>query len=345
MSELTKPYDVFKEELAGRRTELTSLLPSTLSAEEFINTAIIAVKKNPDLLRCDRRSLHNAISAAAFDGLKPDGKEGVIIQQWEKVKINGREQSILTARWQPMTHGIRKRARELDDILIDTSAVHANDSFDYELGDNPFIHHKPAPLFQPRGEIIGCYAIFRKDGVILHREVMSRADVEQVKSISKQPDGLMWTKFEGEAYRKSVVRRGIKSVPSTSPRLKTIVERFDELHTIDLDDTPPPLPAEDAPRHIEANSTPAVDTRAAQRQRMIALRGGKAAAGTIAPEPTPEPERSPEEMALDEIGAQLDGGADPEAVEAEWAGRIMRMSQGAREAAIDKIRRAKEQAA
>ena len=225
-------FEVFRDELMQRDEELASLLPSTVTLDAFRNVAIIAVKKNPDLLKCDRRSLHNAVTAAAIDGLIPDGKEGVIIPQ--------KEDGTLAARWAPMAHGIRKRARELDGIIIDAKVVCKNDSFEWEEGDNSFIRHIPAPLDQDPGQMIGVYAIFRKGDSVLHHEVLRQADVMAVKSISRQPGGLMWKTFEGEAWRKSAIRRGIKTVPC-SDNLRTIVERFDDMHDVGA-----------APRAIEA---------------------------------------------------------------------------------------------
>jgi recombination protein RecT len=230
-------FEVFKNELSVRNEEIASLLPPTVSTEAFINTAIIAVKKNPDLLQCERRSLHNAVSNAAFDGLRPDGKEAVIMPQNEKVKVYDPEAKkqvekwIKTARYQPMTYGIRKRARELDEMVIDAAVVHKNDAFDWDVGDEPYINHKPTALDSDPGPMIGVYAIFRRGEVILHREVMRASDVEAVKGISKSPDGLMWTKFVGEAWRKSVIKRGIKTVPC-SPKLETVINRFDDMHDV-----------------------------------------------------------------------------------------------------------------
>src|SRR5262245_48983392 len=115
------PYEAFKNELVARQDEIAALLPSTISKEQFVNNAIVAVKSKPALLECDRRSMQKAVTAAAQDGMKPDGREGVIIPQNEDGKR--------TVRWQPMAYGIRKRARELDGIIVDTAVVHENDHF------------------------------------------------------------------------------------------------------------------------------------------------------------------------------------------------------------------------
>src|SRR5262249_41640818 len=101
------PYEAFKNELVARQDEIAALLPSTISKEQSANTAMVAVKQNPELLECDRRSLHKAVTAAAMDGMRPDAREGVILPQKEKVTVDGRETWVKTVRWQPMAHGIR----------------------------------------------------------------------------------------------------------------------------------------------------------------------------------------------------------------------------------------------
>jgi hypothetical protein len=62
-----------------------------------------------------------------------------------------------------------------------------------------------------------------------------------VRAISKQPNGLLWGKFTEEAWRKTVVRRGIKSVPC-SEKLRAAVERHDEMFDLEARDVTPAAP-------------------------------------------------------------------------------------------------------
>ena len=225
-------WQEFEGELRQREQAIASMLPNHVGRERFISSAIAAVKQTPDLLKCTPRSLFNSITKSAQDGLLPDGREGVITVYNEKQKDNTWQK---VAQWNPMAWGLRKRARELDDIIVSTSVVHQNDEFIYQEGDEPRIEHVPPPLDQDRGGMIGVYAIFRKGDAILHREVMNASQVNQVRAQSKQPDGIMWTKFTTEAWRKTVLRRGFKSVPC-SENLDAIVRRDDE--TFSFDETP-----------------------------------------------------------------------------------------------------------
>lgn len=259
MGQELQPYEAFRGELDARQAELFSILPKGVSQEAFLNTAVMAVKQQPELLKCDRRSLHKAVTQAARDGLLPDGKEAVILPQKEKVKDrSGNESWISSARYQPMTYGIRKRAREIEGLIIDAQVVRKNDKFVWVQGDDPRLIHEPAPLGTPRGELVGVYAIFKIAGEVIHREVMDREQVDAVKSISRNQKGLLWTTFEEEGWRKSVIRRGIKTVPLTSSAMRQIVEADDDLYDVGRGNVvearpqpvlppPPPAPAKAAP--------------------------------------------------------------------------------------------------
>jgi recombination protein RecT len=242
------PYEEFAREVAAREEELEAILPPNISREKFVTTAIVAVKQNPDLLtKCTRKSLHEAVMEAAEDGLLPDGREGAIVAYASE------------AQWSPMIYGLRKRAMELSGMIIDSQVVYANDHFVWHQGDDPRIEHTPAPLGQDRGRMIGAYALFRRDGQILHREVMDRAAIEITRNQSKGwQKSLMWTKFESEAWRKTVVRRGIKTVPCV-PALERMIGREDRNFSFapGLPQSSAPIDTRDvpsAPRTLEATT-------------------------------------------------------------------------------------------
>jgi recombination protein RecT len=249
-------YEGFQAEIQNRADELASQLPSNVTRDRFINASIAAVKQTPGILAATPRSLFAALTKAAQDGLLPDGREGVITVYNQKVAVRGQpDRWEQVAQWNPMIYGLRKRARELDSIIIDTQVVFANDFFEREQGDDPKIVHKPAPLGEDQGKRLGAYAIYRHQTQgILHREVMSAAEIETTRQQSKAKDSLMWTKFWTEGWRKAVARRGIKSVP-VSAALERLVQRDDD--TFDFNSprditpqqlTPPePPPAEEDP--------------------------------------------------------------------------------------------------
>ncbi|MGE0699089.1 MAG: recombinase RecT [Hyphomicrobiaceae bacterium] len=224
-------FDAFRSEITRRGEELARILPPHIPIERFETTALIAIKDNPALLGVDRRSLHQAITEAAEDGLHPDGREGVITIYKEKKKRqneNGAwiEEKVEVAQWTPMIFGIRKRAREVCGIIIDADVVHEKDRFVRRGGDAPCLEHEPPMLGQDRGKPVGAYAVFRQGNEVLHREIMDAAQIADVRAQSRNKDGLMWTKFWTEAWKKTVIRRGVKTVPAV-PEFDRIVKRED----------------------------------------------------------------------------------------------------------------------
>ena len=223
-------WEDFQKELESREQKICSMLPSHIKKDRFMSSTIAAVQQTPGLLKATSRSLFSAIRKSAQDGLLPDGREGVILIFKDE------------AQWMPMTFGLRKRAREIDEIMVDAQVVYKNDDFIWSQGDRPGIEHTPAPLGVNRGDMIGAYAVFRNGDGILHREVMDADQIAMVKSQSRQPNGLLWGKFVTEAWRKTVVRRGFKSVPC-SEKLAVVVQRDDDNYAFDSDppmvDVPP----------------------------------------------------------------------------------------------------------
>lgn len=220
MNQLVKIEDIDRA-LAAQREHFASILPESLQPDKFLAASRSAILARPELMRLPAVKVMRELDKAANDGLVPDGREAVInVYKGDPCYI-------------PMILGIRKRAIELANIYVSAEVVHAADTFKVHRGDDPHIEHAdPAPGAQ-RGEMIAAYAIFRKlmpDGklVIVHREVMDKAMIFKVKAFSKQQEGLLWGAFEQEAWRKTVARRGIKSVPAVPDKLMQIFKRDDE---------------------------------------------------------------------------------------------------------------------
>jgi recombination protein RecT len=190
---------------------IAASLPKNVDTDRFTRMTITALQNNPTLLEADKDSLYLAILKCAETGLAPDGKEAVLVVYNTKV---GNNQWRKMVQFQPMVTGIIKKLGEVG-VKCETETVHERDFFEYEAGDNPKITHRPAKLGEDRGKMIGAYAILRMQGIDTpYREVMDAAAIEVVRSQSKQPDSLMWTKFSGEGYRKTVLRRCAKRIPT-----------------------------------------------------------------------------------------------------------------------------------
>jgi recombination protein RecT len=205
------------DDMAG---QFQAALPAHIPVERFARVVMTAIQNNGDLLSCSRKSLFNAAMKAAQDGLLPDGREGAMVPYKGQVT------------WMPMVGGIRKKVRNSGEIATwDVHAVFENDAFEYELGDEPFIRHKPA--LANRGKLIAVYSIATLKSGEKSRDVMSVEDVEKIRSKSLAKNG-PWSDpiFYPEMAKKTVARRHSKVLPMSSD-LDDLIRRDDHLYDIE----------------------------------------------------------------------------------------------------------------
>lgn len=206
--------------------QFKAALPGHVNVEKFVRVTLTAVQTNPALLEADRRTLFAAATKAAQMGLLPDGREGAI------VTFKGQ------AQWMPMVAGIMKLVRNSGEISTwSVQAVYENDQFDFCLGDEEHITHKPA--LSNRGKLIAVYSIVSmKDGE-KSREVMSVEDVNAIRTRSRSGNSGPWQTDYAEMAKKTVVRRHSKRLP-LSTDIDGVVHEDDELFM-------PPAPVQPAP--------------------------------------------------------------------------------------------------
>ena len=204
----------FEIELANYEPQFAAALPSHISLDRFKRVIVTAINQNPDLMKADRRSLFLACVRAAQDGLFPDGREAALVMFKNIVQ------------YLPMVAGIIKRMRNSGDVAaVDTQIVHEHDEFDYRLGDDPHINHKPT-LGDP-GKPIAAYAIIKLTNGEVLREVMSVAEIEKVRKVSRAANNGPWVSWWDQMARKSVLRRCSKRAPVSSD-LDAMLQRDDE---------------------------------------------------------------------------------------------------------------------
>ena len=219
------PMDALRQQLERRSDELKRALPTHIPPERFIRVVQTAAQLNPDLLTVNRSSLWNACLRAAQDGLLPDGREGVILPY-----RNSKTQST-DAQWQSMVYGILKRFRNSGQFKsIAAGIVREHDQFKYWIDERgEHMEHVPS---DDNGKPIKAYAVaLTKDGGSMIK-VMSVADIEKRRAVSKAKDGPMWREWWDEAAMKTVLRNLAKRLPSSSD-LDDLIRRDDELYDFD----------------------------------------------------------------------------------------------------------------
>jgi phage RecT family recombinase len=214
--------------------QLYDALPEHITVRRFKRILMTAVSINPDLAKCDRRSFCNAAIKCAQDGLMPDGREAALIP------YNG------IVSYQPMVTGLVKLMTP-DILSQSTELVYANDYFEREMGDDPRIVHRPPPLGTDRGDLIGVYCVIRLKTGDTVREVMTKADVEYIRTtFSKNTRAdAPWKLHYGEMARKTVLKKAAKRVAWSGDRTNGAFSRND-----DGDDDYIPMPETALPPRV-----------------------------------------------------------------------------------------------
>lgn len=213
--------DIIKQELVARQSDFTVVLPESINFERFVRIVQTACMQNPELLNINiQQSLLKAALQCATDGLLPDNREAAFVIFYVK--------GTPTVTYMPMVSGILKKIRNSGELLsLSTHVVYPSDQFDYCLGDNEHIEHKPFIGKKDKKEIPICaYCIVKtKDGGI-YREVMSYDDIEKIRATSKQKDGTFWTQHWNEMAKKTVIRRLAKRLPMSTD-VAEVIQRDD----------------------------------------------------------------------------------------------------------------------
>lgn len=209
------PMEQMRDMIQKLTHEFKAALPPQIPVERFVRTTITTLQMNPDLLKCDRKSVLATCMKAAQDGLLLDGREAAAIPYGTKCQ------------YIPMVAGILKKMRNSGEIASAAAhVVYEKDHFEYKLGDDEKIIHVPA-IDGERGKLIAVYAIVRtKDGGV-YREVLNRADVEKVRASSKAQKSGPWMEWEEEMWKKTALKRIAKRTPSSAD-LEKVIEHENE---------------------------------------------------------------------------------------------------------------------
>jgi recombination protein RecT len=270
---------VVRTALERKAPDLRQLLPVHIDTDKFIRTALVAMARNPKIAKAPVSQLYLACSLAATDGLLLDNREAALVQFGESVT------------YMPMVAGILKKARQSGEIsTFVAEVVHEKDEFGYKNVDGKVVFLHAPNLFADRGPIVGVYAAATlKDGSFMV-EVLTKAQVERVRAVSRAKNAGPWTEWWEEMAKKTAIRRLSKRLPSSVDKegrdlFREAVERDDEMY--DMDDG------------VVVEAQQQADSQVSDLERRVATQGGRQS-----PPPAPGP---------DVIDVEPDGGENPPA--------------------------------
>lgn len=189
---------------------MAEALPKHMDIDRLSRLAMTTIRTTPALKNADMGSLLGAVMQAAQLGLEPG-----LMGHCYLLPFQNRKKGITEVQFIIGYKGMIDLARRSGHIKsIYAHAVYSNDEFEYELGLESKLIHKPT-MDEDKGEFIGAYAVAHfKDGGYQF-EFMSKADIEKRKGRSKSGNSSYspWATDYEEMAKKTVVRHMWKYLP------------------------------------------------------------------------------------------------------------------------------------
>jgi len=195
--------------LDSMKAQISMALPKHLTADRMLSMATTLISQNPAIAECSAQSLIGAVMQASILGFRPTPilGEAYFVPYNNKKTINGKEVWVKEVQFQIGYKGYISLARRSNEIkTLYAYPVYEHDEFEYELGLNPKLDHKPAE--GERGKMTHVYAVAHyKDGGY-NFMVLTKADVEKLRLRNKSqkitPSSAWATDYESMACAKAI---------------------------------------------------------------------------------------------------------------------------------------------
>lgn len=214
---LTKEMNI-AEIIRAMEPEIKKALPAVITPERFTRMALSALNTNKQLLECTKMSFIAALMNAAQLGLEPNTPLGqaYLIPYKNKGKVE--------CKFIVGYKGLLDLVYRNENVqTIQAQIVYENDIFEYELGLDARLYHKP--VLENRGEMIAVYALYKLKNGGYGFEVLSKDDVVQHAERFSQGINSSYspwkTDFEAMAM-KTAIKRVLKFAPLKTESLRAI---------------------------------------------------------------------------------------------------------------------------
>ena len=205
---LTKSMSI-ADLIKAMEPQIKKALPEVLTPERFTRMALSALNTTPKLNECTQISFLSALMNAAQLGLEPNTPLG------QAYLIPYNNHGVLECSFQIGYKGLLDLAyRNPQTQIIQAEEVFENDFFEYELGLNPKLVHKPS--LTNRGELKCFYGVFKLTNGGFGFKVMSKEDIDaHAKEYSKTFDSAYspWTGNYCGMAKKTVLKQALKYAP------------------------------------------------------------------------------------------------------------------------------------
>ena len=182
--------------------QMALAMPKSMTPDRLTRIVMTECRKTPALLKCAPESFYGAVLQCAALGLEPGSALGhcYLLPFGNGKDRSGRPNAQLIIGYRGMID-LARRSGQI--ISLQAWTVHAQDTFNYQLGLEPDIQHVPASTAD-RGPVTHVYAVAKLKGGGIQFEVMSRAEIEKVRASSKAGNSGPWSSHWDEMAKKGL---------------------------------------------------------------------------------------------------------------------------------------------
>lgn len=231
--------------------EIKNALPDVITPERFTRMALSTLNNNVKLRECAPVTFLAAMMNAAQLGLEPNTPLG------QAYLIPYRNHGKMECQFQIGYKGLIDLVYRNPNIqTVQAQCVYENDTFEYELGLEPKLVHKPA--LTDRGSLILVYALWKAENGGYGFEVMSKEDIDahaRRYSQSYNSSSSPWKSNFEEMAKKTVIKKCLKYAPLRSDILRAVStdETIKSSISVDMSEV---APDEVAGEYEEMDSVP-----------------------------------------------------------------------------------------
>lgn len=247
-----KRQDTLAKLIERQKGEIARALPRHLDPDRLARIATTVMRQTPQLGQADSASFLGALMTCAQLGLEPGPLGHAYLVPFKDHVRNCRDRRNCGCRVDVTFiagyRGLVELARRSGQVQsVQARAVYPGDHFDYAFGLEPRLEHKPAGKL---GEVTHVYAVVRyKDGGV-DFDVMTRQEVDAIRTRSKASDRGPWVTDYPEMAKKTVLRRLLKTAPMSVEYQQALAQDEQTRTRIEaaaLDIAPPFDPDPEAP--------------------------------------------------------------------------------------------------
>lgn len=216
---------------------LAAVAGKFMTKDRLLRLCINAVKKTPDLLKCDPQTVLGAMMTSCALGLEPNTvqQQAFLIPYKKSRKVGNNWVEEFDCQFQIGARGYVTLAYRSEHIqLLDAAAIHDGDHFKHRRGSNSFLEYETT--LKDRGPLIGAFSYVRmtsgaESSIVLPLdEIMKiRGKSETFRSLVKRVEGARdeaerlraqaklddtpWVMWEDDMAMKSAIKKHAKNLP------------------------------------------------------------------------------------------------------------------------------------